>query len=426
MVSAIVTVTFIALMFLRCSVTFSMGLAAVLGLILLHSHLVLIPQYLASGTEGFSLLAVPLFLLAGNLMNSLGLTKRIFRLAQDIVGHIKGGLAQVNVVASIIFAGISGAALADAAGLGVVEVQAMTKAGYRKPFASAITLASASIGPIVPPSIVLVIYGIQAEVSIGKLLVAGIIPGLVIGVSLMVTNYYLAARGIEICPVTPRQSFKKVTQSFGGNILAVMGPFVIVGGIVTGVVTPTESAIVAVLFSLLVGVVYKEISFREIRSALIATVKSTSIIMVMIGISSVISWIYTYERLPQLAAASILSISQNKYVVLALVNVFLLFMGCLIEPIPLLLIATPILVPLMQLVGVDLIHFGVIICYNITLGMMTPPMGVGLYVMMKVVDISFEELVRAVWPFMIPLIATLLLLTFFPPLSLALVNLFWG
>jgi len=425
MVSVIITVTFIGLMFLRCPVTFSMGLAALLGVVLLNANIVIIPQYMAGGTQSFALLAVPFFLLAGNLMNSLGLTKRIFGLAQDIVGHIKGGLAQVNVVASIIFAGISGAALADAAGLGVVEVNAMTKAGYRKPFATAVTLASASIGPIIPPSIVMVIYGIQAEVSIGKLLVAGIIPGLVIGGSLMLMNYYLAARGIEPCPVTPRQPFRKVAKSFGRNILAVIAPAFIVGGLITGVVTPTEAGIVAVVLSILVGFIHKEISFKEIRSALMETVKSTSIIMVLIGVSSVISWIYTYERLPHLAAQAILALSQNKYVILLLVNIFLLFMGCLIEPIPLLLISTPILVPLMQQVGVDLVHFGVVICYNITLGMITPPMGVGLYVMMKVVDISFEELVKAVLPFLVPLIGTLLLFTFYPPLSLALVNLFW-
>lgn len=425
MVSIIITVTFIGLMFLRCPVTFSMGLAALLGVILLDANVVIIPQYIAGGTQSFALLAVPFFLLAGNLMNSLGLTKRIFGLAQTIVGHIKGGLAQVNVVASIIFAGISGAALADAAGLGVVEVTAMTKAGYRKPFATAVTLASASIGPIIPPSIVMVIYGIQAEVSIGKLLVAGIIPGLVIGGSLMLMNYYLAARGIEPCPVTPRQPLRKVAKSFGQNILAVIAPVFIVGGLITGIVTPTEAGIVAVVFSILVGFIYKEISFKEMRNALMETVKSTSIIMILIGVSSVISWIYTYEKLPQIAALSILSLSQNKYVILLLVNIFLLFMGCLIEPIPLLLIATPILVPLMHQIGVDLVHFGVIICYNITLGMITPPMGVGLYVMMKVVDISFEELVKAVLPFLLPLIGTLFLITFFPVISLALVNLFW-
>ena len=199
----------------------------------------------------------------------------------------------------------------------------------------------------------------------------------------------------------------------------------IVGGLVTGIVTPTEAGIVAVVFSILVGFFYKELSFKEIRGALIETVKSTSIIMVLIGVSSVISWIYTYERLPQMAAVAILSLSQNKYVILLLVNIFLLIMGCLIEPIPLLLITTPILFPLMQQIGVDLVHFGVIICYNITLGMITPPMGVGLYVMMKVVGISFEEMVKAVMPFMVPLIATLLLITYFPAISLALVNLFW-
>jgi tripartite ATP-independent transporter DctM subunit len=424
-VSIIITVTFILLMFLRCPVTFSMGLAALLGVVLLDANIVIIPQYIAGGTQSFALLAVPFFLLAGNLMNSLGLTRRIFGLAQTIVGHIKGGLAQVNVVASIIFAGISGAALADAAGLGVVEVAAMTKAGYRKSFATAVTLASASIGPIIPPSIVMVIYGIQAEVSIGKLLVAGILPGLVIGGSLMVMNYYLAVRGIETCPVTPRQPFGMVAKSVGQNILAVLAPVFIVGGLISGIVTPTEAGIVAVAFSILVGFIYKEISFKELRNALMETVKSTSIIMILIGVSSVVSWIYTYERLPQIAALSILSLSQNKYVILLLVNIFLLFMGCLIEPIPLLLIATPILAPLMQQIGVDLVHFGVIICYNITLGMITPPMGVGLYVMMKVVDISFEELVKAVLPFLIPLIGTLFLVTYFPAISLALVNLFW-
>jgi len=425
MVSVIITITFVGLMLIRCPVTFSMGIAAILGLVLLNTKLVLIPQYLASGTESFSLLAVPFFLLAGNLMNNLGLTRRIFDFAQDLVGHVRGGLAQVNVLASMIFAGISGAALADAGGLGVVEVEAMTKAGYRKPFASAITLASASIGPIIPPSIVFVIYGIQAEVSIGKLFIAGIIPGVIIGVSLMLMNYYFAVRGIEICPVVPQQPFSKVIKSFTKNSLALIAPLIIVGGLLSGATTPTEAGIVAVLYSLFVGFIYRDLSAKEVFSALMTTVKSTSVIMVLIGISTVISWIYTYEELPQMVAAFILQISQNKYVILTLINLFLLLMGCLIEPIPLLLITTPILVPLMQQIGVDLVHFGVIICYNITLGMITPPMGVGLYVMMKVVNISFEELVGAVYPYLIPLIGALFIITFFPLLSLGLVNLFW-
>lgn len=425
MISAFMTLIFLILILLRFPISISMGISSIIVLIIAKKNLLIVPQYMASGVQDSALLAVPFFILAGNLMNRLKLTQRIFSFAQMLVGHLKGGLAQVNVLASMIFAGISGAALADCAGLGLIEINAMVSYGYRKRFAAAVTLASSVIGPIIPPSISMIIYAIMAEVSVGKLFVAGIFPGLLIGLSVMVMNYYFAARGIEVCPSAPRQPLPKIISSFIRNSLALLAPLIILWGLLGGIVTPTECGIIAILYSLLIAVIYRDVDLRELLEGFRDSIKSTSLIMFIIAVSTVMGWIYTSDGIPQKIAELLISYTQNKYAILALLNIFVLILGCILEPIPVLIITTPILLPVVQQIGVDLVHFGVIICYNAVLGIITPPMGIGLYVIMGIVDISFEELLKAVTWYLIPLITSLFLISFFPQLSLWLPNLFW-
>ena len=425
MISLVMTITFLVLICLRFPVSISMGLAAMVALLMGENMFIIIPQYMASGVESPALLAVPFFILAGNLMNSVGVTRRIFDFAQHVVGHIKGGLAQVNVVASMIFAGISGAALADCAGLGLIEIKAMTSFGYRKRFAASVTLASSVIGPIIPPSITMIIYAIMAEVSIGKLFVAGIVPGLIIGFSVMAMNYFLAVRGIEECPTTPKEPLKVIAGSFFRNSLALIAPIIILVGLLVGMVTPSEAGIVAILYSLLIGFIYRDIDRLEMKAGLISSVKSTAVIMFIIGISTVMAWVYTADGVPQKIANLMIAITENKYIILTIMNLFLLVLGCILEPIPVLIITTPILLPVVQQVGIDFVHFGVVICYNITLGIITPPMGIGLYVIMGITDISFEELVKGVIWYLIPLVVSLFIISFLPQLSLWLPGLFW-
>ncbi len=426
MISVIMTLIFIGLIAFRFPVSVSIALSTMAALLIGGKQFLIVPQYMAMGVENPALLAVPFFILAGNLMNSIGLTRRIFDFAQTAVGHVKGGLAQVNVVASMIFAGISGAAMADCAGLGIIEIKAMTSYGYRKPFAAAVTLASAVIGPIIPPSIGMVIFAIIAEASVGRMFVAGIIPGIIIGISIMGMNYYYAARGIEPCPTWPRQPVLVVTKSVLKNIMALIAPLIILTGFVFGVVTPTEAGIIAILYSILVGFIYRDIRGREVYAGLVESVKSTALIMFLIAVSTVMGWVYTADGIPQKLANFLIGLAQNKYLILFLINIFLLVLGCILEPIPVMIITTPILLPVVQQLGVDIVHFGIIVNYNITLGIITPPLGIGLYVMMGITDLSFEQVVKSAMPYLIPHVCSLFLISFVPELSLWLPSIVFG
>jgi tripartite ATP-independent transporter DctM subunit len=401
----------------------AMGISALVALLIAGYPLKMMAQQIGSGIQSYPLMAVPFFIFAGNMMNATGLTTRIFAFARNIIGHIKGGLGQVNVIASLIFAGISGAALADVGGLGTIEIKAMKEAGYSNRMTLSVTTASSVIGPIFPPSIGLVIYAVQAEQSIGRLFVAGILPGLTIAIMVMLLVYYLAASGRENCPVDPRPKFKTILKSLWKSFFAIMSPVFILWCIVGGVVTPTEAGALAVFYATFVGLFYGDIHWKDLPHAVVASVLTTSLVMLLIGIATVMGWILAVERVPYQLAEMLLSLTANKYLLLLIINFFLLLLGCVLESVPALIITVPVLLPVVLKLGVDPVHFGIIIVFNVVLGLITPPLGISLYLVSSLVGMRFEEAVKSVMPYLLVLIAALFVITYIPLISLYLPNL---
>jgi tripartite ATP-independent transporter DctM subunit len=426
MLSIVMTISFIVLIGLRMPVSMAIGLATLPPLLLLNRNLIVVPQFMLQGVHSTALLAVPFFVLAGSLFSTLGLSRRIWAFAQAFVGHIRGGLGHVTVIANMIFAGISGSALADAAALGLIGIPAMERAGFRRPYAAALTLCSAVIGPMIPPSINMVIYGVIAQVSIGRLFLGGIVPGIIIGLAMMLTVYLIALSGREPSPVQPRAPARQVAKTFLSSVPALLVPVTVLAGMGFGVMTPSEVGIFATVYAVALGLFYREAPLREALTAVAASARTTINIMFIIAVSTVAGWIYTYDGTSHQIAEWLFKLSTNKHLLLFLVNIFLLVLGFFLEPIPMLILAAPIVLPVVQALGVDLVHFGVIVSLNITLGILHPPVGIGLYVMTNVAKVRYEDLVIACLPFFIPLIACLLLITYVPELSLWLPNLVMG
>ncbi|MBL8697081.1 MAG: TRAP transporter large permease [Alphaproteobacteria bacterium] len=426
MMSLLLTVLFVLFMFLRVPVSMAIALATLPPLLILDRNLVLIPQFMLDGVASAALLAVPFFILAGHLFNSLGLSRRIWDFALTLVGHLKGGLGHVMVISNMIFAGISGSALADAAGLGVIGIPAMERNRHSRAYATALTLCSSVIGPMIPPSINLVIYGIVAQESIGRLFLAGVVPGIVIGLAMMAMVWWLAFTGREVGLVQPRRSVGEMGRSAVVNFPALVVPLIVLAGMGFGVITPTEVGVACVVYAIVVGWFYRDTSWRRIYDSLVESTRSTVTIMFIVAVSTVAGWIYTYDGVAQAIADGMLGLTENRIVILLLINLFLLALGCILEPIPVLVLATPIFMPVITKLGIDPVHFGIVVNLNITIGIITPPMGIGLYVMMGIVDIRFGDLVKACLPFFIPLIGCLMLFTYVPALSLWLPNLLMG
>jgi tripartite ATP-independent transporter DctM subunit len=427
-VGLFVLVGFIALIILRVPVAITMLTASVVTIALFTPiPLVVVPQYIIIGMSKFEILAVPFFILAAEIMNTGGMTARIFRFALACVGWMRGGLAQVNIVASVVFAGLSGTAMGDAAGLGRIEIRAMQQAGYDTGFAAAVTLASCLVGPLIPPSVVLIVYAITAEVSVASLLLAGVLPGLTLAAVLMAFVFWIARSGRYECPVVPFAGVKSLGLAFLEGLPALLAPALIVGGITAGLLTVTEAGVAACFYSVAVSaLVYRELSWRGFLEAIRRATLSTSMIMFLIGTATVMSWIITREQIGGQAAAWLLGFSDNVYVQLFLLNVFLLVVGALIEGLPALLVLIPVLTPVAAHIGVDPIHFGVILIFNLLIGAVTPPMGVGLFVMSNITGLEVEKVLKAMWPFFVPLLIALALITYVPAISLFIPSLFEG
>jgi len=385
----------------------------------------IVPQMMTSAVNSFPLMAIPFFLLAGNLMNISGVSHRIFAFAETLVGHIPGGLGHVSVVASMIFSGMTGSAVAEAGGLGVVELEAMKKRGYDVDFSAGIVVSAATIGPIIPPSVIFVLYGVLAEVSIGALFLAGFIPGILMGLALMVRVYLISRK--KHYPVTRRASAKEVWRAFKGSFFGLLMPIIIIGGMLGGVFTPTEAAVVAALYAIVLGMfVYRELTVAEVWRTLRVTGMQTASVMIITATAVLLGWVLTRSQFSQALTEYVLGFTRNPALILLLLNVFLLISGCFIEVIAALIIYTPVLTPLLKVVGIDPVHFGVVMTLNLMIGLLTPPFGMGLFVVQKIAKISFEEMTRAALPFILPLIIVLALITYVPGFCLWLPRLVLG
>ncbi len=417
---------------------------------------------MVGGIDSFPLLAVPFFIYAGNLMNSAGITNRIYNFALALVGWLKGGLGHVNVVGSVVFAGMSGTAVADAGGLGTIEIKAMQDHGYPTEFAVGITAASSTLGPIIPPSLPMVIYGVQANTSIGKLFAAGFIPGAIMAIFMMImVAYYAHVRkyGADIKFSWPRMGrafielaavlitgavlfflWDKDNESLGGFVrfglpliavlvadkwfkfeafMALLTPVILIGGMASGLFTPTEAAVAASAWALFLGFVwYRTLTLRMFIKISMETVETTAVVLFIVASASIFAWVLTTTQVTELIGAWVLSISTNPLVFLLLANLFLLFVGCFMETIAAITILVPVFMPIIAKLGIDPVHFGLVMVLNLMIGLLTPPVGMVLFVLQKVARISFERTVMAVLPWMIPLFATLILITYVPQLVL--------
>ncbi|EKF18615.1 TRAP transporter large permease [Nitratireductor pacificus] len=415
---------FALFMTLGTPVALAFLVAAVLYLLSSGIPLSVAGQSLIGGIYNYTLLAVPLYILAGELMNSGGITRRLFDFASALAGHVRGGLGHVNVVASIIFSGISGSSSADAAGLGRVEIEAMRKAGYRAEFAAAITAASSAIGPIIPPSIHLVLYAAIAEVGVDYLFLGGILPGLAMGACLMSVIYLLVLFKREDCPVQEWAGMRTLARAFWNALLPITAPLVIVGGILSGYFTPTEAGVTAVLYVAALGFILRELRVRQLAEAVVRSVHSSAVVLLILAAAQAFAWGLTVEQVPEAIAHGLLSISEDTTVVLAIILVVLVILGMFESASANLVIVTPILLPIAMQLGIDPVHLGIIIVLALTIGVVTPPVGMSLFIVADISGLPVGRIARATLPYVLALILALVLTTYLPDLVLLLPRLY--
>lgn len=414
----------VGLVLLGVPIFAAMGLTAAGTLVLVGeaSILPLMAQRMYVGTTGFTLLAIPFFILAGNLMNYGGITQRVFDFARALVGHIRGGLGHVNVVASMIFSGMSGAAVADAAGLGVVEMKAMTENGYDREFSAAITAASSTIGPVIPPSIPFVVYGSMAGVSIVKLFIAGFVPGVLMGLAMMIAVFFIARkRGY---PIDPWPSLRHLWTTFKGSALALLMPIIIIGGILGGLFTPTEAAVVASLYAFLVGgLVYGEFGLKDVPAIIWESVKQSVRVLFIISVAGFFSWVMIHQNIPERVIATLTAITDTPWIILLILIFILLLLGCFMEGIAVLVITIPVFIPLIERFGIDPVQFGVIMILCSMIGLLTPPVGMSLYAVATISGVTVGRLSLEILPYLAGILIVTLAIAFIPEVSLWLPNL---
>lgn len=420
----ILFVSFIILLLLGFPIAFALGLSSFTYILFTDIPFIIIPQKMYAGIDVFVLLSIPGFILAGNLMNASGITTRIISFCNALVGHIRGGLGLANVGASMLFGGISGTAIADTASIGSVMIPAMKKEGYDVDFSCAVTATSSTIGPIIPPSLPMIIAGTLTGLSVGKLFIAGAIPGLLLGLGLMLVTYIISVK--RKFPKGKKAPFLVMVRSFYQTFWSIMMTVVILVGIVGGIFTPTEASVVAVLYALVVGIlVYKELKLKAIPKVIYQSAITTASLMVLVGFANLFAWIMAVEQIPQMIADSLLSITENKFMLLLLINLLLIFVGAFMETIAALLILFPVLLGVAVHVGVDPIQFAIIVVMNLVIGLTTPPVGVCLFVASSIGNISIERISKAGLPFLLVSFIVLMLVTFIPQISLFLPGLFY-
>jgi len=415
--SATMMAVFLVLMLLRVPVCAAMGIGALVGLAMMGLPLPTLARYMVEEVRAVTLLAIPFFVLAAAVMNAFGVTRRIFDFANHLVGWMRGGLAQVAIVSNVVFAGISGSALADIAGLGSMIVNAMTRHGYRLEFAAGVTVAASMVAPIIPPSIMFIIYAVMMHVSIGQLFVAGILPGLMIGGVLMLTVWLIAFFRRDAFPAPQRSSWGALGRSALVGAPAILSPAIILAGMVGGIATPTEAGVLAVLYALLLGALYGEITPRRLAEALIGSVRTTAMIMYLTGVGAAMAFVLVSDQVAEALTRQLLALTDQTWLLLLLINLILLVLGAVLETVPAMLIAIPILGPAAVSFGVDPLQFGVILCLNLIIGIMTPPIGLGLFAICAITGLKIERAIVACMIFMPTLLVALLLVTYVPALS---------
>ena len=417
-------ISFAFFLLIGVPVAFALGLTPFVAFLLGGEipHM-LAAQRIFTGMDNPILMAVPFFILAGNIMSAGGMTKRLVTFCNVLVGSFRGGLAYINVVISMLFAGITGAAVADTSAVGSILIPAMKKEGYDIDFSTAVTATSSTIGPIIPPSIPFIIYGVLGEVSIASLFLAGFIPGVLLGLSQMsVVAYYARKRNY---PKGSLISLREALKATFDAALVLMMPLIILGGILTGIFTPTESACVAVFYALIVSLfVYRDIRLADLPKIIINTAVMSSLVMLVIGTASIFSWILASEEIPQYITEAVITITHNRIAILLLVNIVLLMVGTFMETTASLIILTPVLLPLMNKIGVDPLHFGVIIVLNLVIGLTTPPVGVCLFIACAIGEIKLEQITKAILPFLLASIIVLLIVTYWESLIMFIPKLF--
>ncbi len=408
----------------RVPIGFALGLSSLLTVWQIGLPPLIVAQRMAAGINSFPLLAIPFFIFAGQIMVEGGMARRIVEMARVLVGPFRGGLAMVNVVDSMLFGGVSGSAVADVSATGSIVIPMMVKAGYDRDFSVALTVATSTQGIIIPPSHNAVIYSMVAGgVSIGGLFLAGYIPGVLIGLSLMVASYLIAVR--RDYPREPFVSLGRAARALGDGFLAVLAGLVVIGGIVSGIFTATEAAAIAAIYALVISAfVYRELPWKGLRQALYRSVLTIASVVFIIATASAFGWLMAYLRIPALLTEALLSLTESRILLLLLINLLLIFLGCIMDMAPLIIILTPILLPVVKSYGVDPIHFGIILLMNLALGLTTPPVGTALFVGCAVGGAKIEEVSRALlylWP---PMLVVLLIVTFWPGMVLWLPRLF--
>ncbi len=416
-----IALAFFGMVLIGMPIAFALGITGLIGLMLTMgtSLLMLVPQQIFSGMNSFVLMAIPLFLLSGELMNVSGITERIVAFTNTLVGHRKGGLGHVNIVANIFMAGISGAAVADAAALGTMLIPAMGKSGYSRPYSSALTAAASIIGPTIPPSMAMIVYGSVANTSIAGLFATGFLPGLLMGTLYMILNHRISSkRGYQM--QAEKASRAEVFKAMKDGIFALFMPVIILGGILSGIVTPTEAAGVAVGYALFVGLfIFRTLTPRNIWDALKNTVAISGVSLLLVSVGGILSWVLTVAQIPQTIASTILGITTNKYFFLLLVCILLLIVGCFMDLTASIIILTPILAPIAAQLGIHPLHFGITVVLALNIGLNTPPVGAVLFVVASIGKVPMEGMLREIWPFLICQIVALAVVAFIPWFSLA-------
>lgn len=415
---------FIILMAIGVPIAFSLSVSSLIYLVSNGMSVSLVAQKMTSCLDSFVFIALPLFILCGEIMNTGGLTRRLVNFSKVLVGRFKGGLAYVNVVVSILFGGVQGLATADTVAIGSVLIPAMDKEGYRKDFATAITVASSTIGAIIPPSVLFIIFGSVTNVSIGKMFLGGLIPGIILGIAQMGYVFFLSfsSRHKDYIPQGEKLDKKTVLKYIKEGLPTVLLPVIIIGGITSGIVTPTESATLAVVYSIVLGLLTKELQWKQLPFIFWKSAKNVGSVMIILSASSVFAYILTQEQVPQTVVELLLGISSNKFIILCIVNLFLLFVGTFMDSTPAVTILAPILLPVLMQLGMDPVHVGVFMCFNMIMGLITPPVGSCLYLASGISHLSIEAISRAMLPLFLINILVLFLITYIPTLVTFLPN----